>query len=265
MSIKSSFLFSIFAFLIFSHCAPSFDFEKEASNIINSFGKQSSPEKRVAIFYPASFNTDSIQNILKGNKDILTTINSLTKPSHVKINNVSSPITIQDRLFRVINATETLTLNLRHYMLSEEELKSYLDSNLINYEENDRNLTITKDSDFIAIYHKNAWEYFNFNVSMMYHAYGLTDTKKLIKLYYDEVFIPAEDTWDAESVANFKEIYNENKELPQYQNLDFDAYCDCLIRHEEKLDPEKVLKTNYYESDTRLNIIYQCRILTTQE
>ncbi|WP_114902371.1 hypothetical protein [Kordia sp. SMS9] len=262
---KSYLFCSVFIFLIFTSCAPSFNFEKERENILTSLGKLSSPEKRVDIFYPDSFNKDSLKNILKENKDLLDVIQAGSEKSTVKINNVSSAITIQNRLFRIVNATETSKLNLKHYMLSVKELKQSLDNNLINYVENDHILTITKDSDFIAIYHGNSWEYFNFNVSMMYHAYGLVDTKKLVKLYYDEVFIPAEEKWDAESIRDFKEIYGENKDLPQYKNLDFDAYCDCLIRHEEKLEPEKILETNYYESDTRLNVIYQCRILTTRE
>ena len=265
MSKKSHLFTCIFLSLLFINCAPSFDLKKEAANIINSFGKLSSPEKRVDIFYPDSYNTDSIKNILKENKYMLDMLRIGSQKTDVRINNVSSTITIQDRLFRIVNATEKAKLNMKQYMLNENDLKKHLDNYLIDYVEEEENLLITKDSDFIAIYHENAWEYFDFNVSMMYHAYGLKDTKKLVQLYYDEVFIPAEEKWDAESIKNFKEMYNENKDLPQYKDLDYDAYCDCLLQHYERLGYDKDIPDAYFESETYLNKMFSCRILTSRE
>jgi len=265
MSIRNYHFYILLITFIFSNCAPSFDLKKEAENIIESFSDLSSPEKRVDIFYPDSYNKDSIKNILKENKFLIDLLKGNFPRPSLKINNVSSTITLQNRLFKLINTSEIYKLNMKQYMLSESDLKKDLDNNLIDYVENGKYLTITKDSDFIAIYHKNSWEYFDFNVSMMYHAYGLKDTKKLVQLYYDEIFVPAEEKWDAESVQNFKETYQEIKDGPQYKDLDFNAYCDCLIQHEEKLDYKKISETNYYESETRLNIIYSCRILTSRE
>lgn len=265
MSIKSYLFCCVFLSLLFTSCAPSFDLKKESANIIKSFEKLSSPEKRVDIFYPDSYNKDSIKNILKENSHIVNGIKKYTNKSDVKINTFSSTITIQNRLFRIVNVTETLTIPKKEIDIPMKDLKAYLQNNLYKYTEDATKLTATGDTDFIAIYHENAWEYFDFNVSIMYHAYGLKDTKKLVQLYYDEVFIPAEEKWEAESIRDFKEMYNESKGLPQYKDLDFDAYCDCMLQYYEKLDYDKDIPDGYFESETFLNNIYSCRILTKRE
>lgn len=112
MSSKSYLLYIIFASVIIS-CTPSFDLEKENKNLIISLQKLSNPEKRVDIFYPASYNTDSIKAlILEENKGLLHAINKMEKHSDVQINTVSSAISIQERLFRIVNANSTYKLNL---------------------------------------------------------------------------------------------------------------------------------------------------------
>jgi hypothetical protein len=222
----------------------------------------------VSIFYPEDFNKDSITKILRlnHNKEILNIITENNiKDIRVVINDVSSNAKIRGRYLKIINITETFTFEKENNQLYVEDLKSYLHENLIHYIENDTSFTINKDTNLIAIYGKGSWEYFDFNISIFYNAYGLQDSKKLVNLCYEDIFVPAAEKWEVQSIADFKEIYSENKDLPQYKNLDFDAYCDCLIRHEEKLDPEKTLETNYYESETHLNNIYRCRILTTHE
>lgn len=265
MFLKRYLLYSIFITTIMS-CAPSFDLEKENKNLITSLQKLSNPEKRVDVFYPASYNTDSIKAlILEENKGLLHAINKMGKHSDVQINTVSSAISIQERLFRIVNANSTYKLNLNQYMLSEEELKKSLDNNHIDYVEKDKTLTIKANADYVTIFHDNRWEYFDFNVSILYDAYGLKDTKRLVQLYYNEVFEPAKEKWDAESIADFKNIYNENKDLPQYQKLNYDAYCDCLILHYEKFDDDKTYTEDFFMSETYQNKMYSCRILTTQE
>ncbi|WP_298508477.1 hypothetical protein [uncultured Kordia sp.] len=86
-----------------------------------------------------------------------------------------------------------------------------------------------------------------------------------MQLYYDEVFVPAEEKWDSESIQMFKDEYEAIKNSPQYKDLDFDAYCDCLLLHQEKLDFDKEIPNAYFESETYLNKMYSCRILTVRE
>lgn len=253
----------MFLLVLIWSCAPSFDLKKENLNIINSLQKLSSPEKRVDIFYPTSYDTDSIKKILAKNKNLLNVISKMKKYSDAKINRVSSSVTIQGKSFKIVNAVETFKLKIN--MLNKEEIKRTLNNNLVDYVEEGENLTITDDSDFIAIYHNNKWEYFDFNIPIMYDAYGLKDTKKLVQLYYDEVFEPAKEKWDVESIQDFKNMYNKNKNLPQYKNLDFEAYCDCILLHHEKLDHTKDIPEGFFESVTHLNYIYSCRILTSHE
>lgn len=265
MSLKSYLFYCVFLSLLFTSCAPSFDLKKESANIIKSFGKLSSPEKRVDIFYPDSYNKDSIKNILKENKHIIDEVKKYAEQSNTKINMVSSSITIKDRLFRIVNATETFTIFKKDINISIEAFKKYLESNLYEYKEDAMKFTMTGDINLIAIHHKNSWEYFNFNLPVFYDGYGMKDSKKLVQLYYDEVFIPAEEKWDAENTRDFKEMYNENKGHPQYKDLDYDAYCDCILQHHEKLDYDKDIPDGYFDSETYLNYIYSCRILTTRE
>ena len=256
----------IFLVFLFTNCAPTFDLEKEHAQIEEAIFSGLNLEKKIDIFYPNQNKRDSIKNILKGHEQALHELKQSNQKPKIDINSTSSTIEFQDRLFKIINVTEQFSI-LKKDLLNTPSpvLKDYLESNLYEYSEDANKFDAKGEVNVLAIHYKGSWEYFDFNTSLIYDAYGLKDAKKLVQLYYDEVFEPAKEKWDEEHIQDFKKIYFRNKDLPQYQNLDFDAYCDCLIRHEEKLDYDKILETNYYESDTRLNVIYQCRILTSRE
>jgi hypothetical protein len=268
MFLKNNPYYLILVLLCIS-CAPSFNVEQEQLKIQNATGSLLDIDKRIAILYPKNYNTDSLKNsiqkLIKNNQDIVETLKKDTKNATININKVSNPITIQDRLFRIVNTTESFTILKKDIKIAYDDFENYFESNLYTCKEYPDKYTVTGSTDFIAIDHNHAWEYFNFNIAILLDAYGMTDTKKLVQLYYDEIFEPNNEKWDAQRIKDFKEVYSKNKNLPQHKNRDFDAYCDCLIQHEEKLDPEKVLAINYYKSKTYHNSMLMCRIISSRE
>lgn len=265
MSTKKYLFYILFTFLYVS-CAPSFDLESEYPNIEKAIFKDFDFIKKVEVFYPDTKKRDSLKKIF-GDKDLfLEELKKVFQRTSITVNSVSSTISLQDRLFKIINVTEK-------YSVPKEELleipysayRDYLLSNLYEYKEDANQFDIKGDSDIVAIYYNDKWNYFNFNVAMLYDAYGLQDTKKIVQLYYDDIFEPAKETWEAESIEIFKNEYQAIKDEPQYKNLDFDAYCDCLISHQQKINDTILVETSFFESETYLNQLYSCRILTSRE
>lgn len=266
MTKQNSLFYSLLFYVFFTSCTPSFDVEKERQKIQQATSNVLNTEERIVAFYPESYDTDSIKSALKDWKPVLNDLTKLMQqPSDVTINKVSSSINLQKRPFKIVNVTQTFSILKKDIDISLTAIEDYAKSNLYEYIVTDDTITIIGDFNFIAIYHKNNWEYFNFTIPIIVDAYGLQDSKKLVRLYYDEIFEPATEQWDAESIKDFKDIYSENKDLPQYKNLDFDAYCDCMLQHHEKLDYSMDIPDNYFESETYLNYIYGCRVLSTRE
>ena len=253
----------------FISCAPTFDIEKERTQIQKFVFDEFDIEKRIELFYPDQNKSDSLIKIYRENKllvDGLTDeLKTLSNQGIITINNVTSTITIQNRLFRLVNITQSFRIPKQKIEIAYEDFENYLKSNLYSYTEDSTTYSITGKTNIIAIHHNNSWEYFDFNASFLYDAYGMKDAQKLVQLYDKELFEPAAEKWDEESVQIYKEQYQEIKHQPQYKDLDFDAYCNCLIKHIEKVDDDTLLETDYYESETYLNLIYMCRILTTRE
>ena len=246
-------------------CAPSFDIEKEQSSILQTIQKVPDTDNRVDAFYPDTFNKDSIRNAFIQNKETLNIITkSNPKEISIVINTISSNAKIRNRYFKIINVTETFTVYKEGNLLYTGELKRYLRDNLIDFTENDTSFKVNKDTNLIAIYDTDSWHYFDFNIPQFFNAYGLYDSRKLVRLYYDQIFEVASEKWDAQSIKDFKDTYSEHKDLPQYKNLDFNGYCDCMIQHQEKLDFSKDIPDSYFESEAYMNNLYNCRILTTR-
>jgi len=265
MSFLKKYYYCIFLLLFAMSCAPSppLNVEEEKSKIIQTLQKVPDTDRRIAVFYPETFNKDSLRNVLSKNEEVLDIITKNSpKEINITINKVSSSAKIRNRYFKVVNITETFTVYKEGNLLHTGELKRYLYDNLIDFTENDTSFKVNKDTNLIAIYDNDSWEYFDFNIPLFFNAYGFYDTRKLVRRYYDEIFVVASEKWDAQSIKDFKDMYNENKDLPQYENLDFNGYCDCMIQHQEKLDYSKDIPDYYFESETYLNYIYSCRILT---
>ncbi|MEM6720229.1 MAG: hypothetical protein AAF611_12965 [Bacteroidota bacterium] len=266
MSIKN-YLFSLIICTLFvTSCAPSFDLENEQANIEKAILSGFDLDKKINIFYPNARKRDSVKKIVKQQQQILHEIQRLFKNRSIDINSVSATVELQERLFKVINVTQQFSILKEEFPeIPYSVIKDYLKSNLFEYTESPSKFDVKGDTDILAIHYKDSWEYFNFSASLLYDAYGLTDAKKIIQLYYDEIFEPTKEKWDAETIQIFKEEYQKIKDQPQYQKLDFDAYCDCMISFQEKIDAEVLYESNYYDNDTYLNHLSICRILTARE
>ncbi|WP_298508480.1 hypothetical protein [uncultured Kordia sp.] len=179
MSIKHCLFSSLFLVFLFSSCAPTFDLEKESSNIQKIVFNGFDIRKRIETFLPKKEQRESIQKFVEENEPFINELKKYTKPTSVEVNFVSSSITLQDRIFKIINATEVFSLSKKDITNPLDSFENYLGNNLIEYKEDSSKYTATRDLNLIAIFHKGSWEYFDYNVSLFYHAYGLKDTKKI--------------------------------------------------------------------------------------
>lgn len=130
---------SIFLFIV--SCSSTSDTDQKISKITEALRNSNDINKRVDIFYPKEFNKDNTKGIINQHKDIVDQLTKNTPEKiQVSIANESSKIKIRNRYFKLVNVTETTTLDKKEYQSNSENLKSYLADNLIDYIESDTHL-----------------------------------------------------------------------------------------------------------------------------
>ncbi|MCK0108469.1 hypothetical protein MWU58_04135 [Flavobacteriaceae bacterium S0825] len=259
-------------------CKPAFDIKKETNNIEKTTKKdllnKENYTKRVVSFYPKKYwkkrSKDSMLNAMDSLTKILNNpLNSnpdYFSNHNVVINKNSDVIKADNNYFVLISANETFDIKKGFDIIFINEIKNYLNNNLITTIEGENKILVNVNSDIIGVYNKkyDSWDYFNLNARMLLDAYEIKTTKKILEIYFRDVFIPPKTPFNDKDFQEFRNLYSEIEDYEQYQNLDFDDYCKCIYIYQDKLlEIDDDIPDEYYESKTYLDNIYKCRILTT--
>lgn len=255
---------------------PIFNKEKEEKRIKyfikNSFTDKEFLLKQMDVFFPKEYWKHN--NKIEFSMTMDSTWNNLIKPVYfnnsiqnnheVQLNKVSNQIKIRGRYFIIININETFDIIKPLNIEGIDNFEKYMKRNLIPYKEDNFKLIVNSNNDVLGIFDKNSnnWYYFNLSENAILSAYGIKDTKKIISLYFNEIFEYSKENWDEDLVKEIKEIYSETKDYNQYKYLNFDDYCNCKIEYDKKL-PDDVPNEYYDQSEAILKSIYRCRIFST--
>lgn len=252
----------LFTLFIFS-CKPSFELNRELPEIKKNLEEFSieNTSKQFEYFFPEEYwinkNKDSILSIFENIHFENPEYFSDYTTSFIKHSKV---INTKKAHFILVNINESFHVSKSQFNNIHKEISTFFDNENINYTNSSDKLIVNNPKTILGLYYEelNKWTYYNFNAKMLLDAYGLKTSKKIINAYFDEAFSPSEKSWSKEEVNDFKETYSEIKNQKQYQNLDFDEYCNCLIKFQEKIPID--ISSNYFESTNFKNNISICRI-----
>ncbi len=267
----------IIVFLIFlNSCKPTFNISEEKPRIVNAlkndlFNKNSIHE-RVEMFFPKEYwktnskhelikSIDSIQELLRG--PLHSEKKRITK-HNISINKFSNLIKIRNTYFVLISINEAFDVIKTAHLEGADDIEKYIKRNLILYVDDPFKIIANTNSDILGQYDNVAkkWIYYNFNEGLFLKAYGMKDTKKIIDLYFAEIFEYSDEEWTKQEIKEIKDLYRESWDLEQYKYLNFDDYCNCKIEYQKKWTDD--VPDEYFEqSEALLESIYRCRIYST--
>ena len=173
---------------------------------------------------------------------------------------------IKKNYFKIIQLNNTLTLKKNKENIYLHVYKSYLNNNLIQYKEHDFKLTepitVYLENYILAFWEPSykKWNYIYYNDQVNQFLFDSKTAKEIIQLYFDEIFVPAKVPWSKKDLNDFYKIYNEYKYDDTYDGLDFDKFCKCKIKFEEKIEKVEEIPSQYYESESYYEIIQKCMI-----
>ena len=92
--------------------------------------------------------------------------------------------------------------------------------------------------------------------------FGIKTTQKIIELYFDDIFVPAQKKWDSESIALFNEVYEEERNSYIDEGIDFEKFLKCRRKYQEKTEEDfnDNIPNEYYESSYFIDHSIKCRI-----
>ncbi|MBO6879872.1 hypothetical protein [Winogradskyella sp.] len=183
----------------------------------------------------------------------------------IQIQRVSSTRKINNYYFKIIEYSNSLKIqgNINNFYL--KDYKAFLDSELINYSENNSRTLTTKYEGYILTYRtgkSKKWKYLPYSDLYNERLFGLETTQKIIDLYFDDIFISAQKKWDKESIAIFTEVYEEERNAYVEDGIDFEKFLKCRRKYQEKAEEDfnDDIPYEYYESGYFLEHSIKCRI-----
>lgn len=258
--------------IIIYSCKPSFNLLEETKNIQDFTNGNLDFESQMNLFPDSYRDKIAEKDVLKLSDSLEKIVDSLFfKETDVvsdkyDITKISSTRKIKKNYFKIIQLNSILTLKKNKENIYLHNYKSYLNNNLIEYKEHDFKLTepitVYLEKYILAFWKPSykKWNYMYYNDSANQFLFGSKTAKEIIQLYFDEIFVPAKVPWSKKDLNDFYEIYNEYKYDDTYEGLDFDKFCKCKIKFEEKIEKVEEIPSQYYESESYFEIIQKCMI-----
>ena len=262
----------LLVFIIIS-CKPSFNLSKEANTIQDLVHGRLDFDSQLELLPDTYWDSISKKDVIKLSDSIKKVFDStFFKESDViknsfEISKISSTKKISNAFFKIIRLNNNLVLKKNRENIYLYDFKSFLDWNLIKYFEYKDKLKSSisiHDENYLLAFRKSnskKWNYINYSDSANHYLFGLNTAKEIIQLYFDEIFISAKQPWSKEDSDLFYEVYNEGRYNDTYNGLNFDKFCKCKIKFEEKIEEQfDEIPDEYYESLTYIDIIKKCKI-----
>jgi hypothetical protein len=274
--------FAFILTIILISCKSTYNIDKESIHIKNrlqTITNENSAETKeyLEYFFPKDYwinkNKDSLLNHATNLINALnpnSTFNEYFYDYKTHINKHSKIISTEKGDFIIVNVQESYNVKKSQFTNLTHNIITHLNNNLMSYTDYDDKISVNHSSDILGKYNfqKKKWYYYNFNSRLLLHIYGIEISKEIVNAYYKEIYSKPKIPFDQNDFNDFKEIYSDLKGEMNYQNLDFDAYCKCIYSHLEKLDDLEDIEgieipDDYYRSQTHIENIFKCRILTT--
>lgn len=261
----------LFISLCFFSCKPIYDLESEKTKIIHlAKGNFTNDDYFESI--PNRFkdsvprdklykHLDSVRNIINSiffkKEDIIS--------KDIKIEKISSSKKINDGFFKIIEYTESLKIqgNANNFYL--KDYKTFLDREFTKYSEDKSQVLTIKSRGYILTYwteESKKWKYMPYNDLYNERLFGIKTTQKIIELYFDDIFVPAQKKWDRESIAIFYEVYEEERNSYVEEGIDFKKFLKCRRKYQEKADEDfnDNIPDEYFESGYFIDHSIKCRL-----